>query len=325
METVKIKENVGAENNKKKPVPNKKRLNWKYVLPVWIIMLPGLVYLIINNIIPLYGITIAFRDLDISKGILQSPFCDPIFSNFKVLFESGLLWQLLKTTMSYNLVFIVLDIVIPVAVAILFNEIKNKMAKKTFQTLILFPNVISWVIISFIVFGFLSNENGLINNSILIPLKGESIDFYSEAKYWPFILTFVHLWKGIGFGMVVYLASIVGIDPGLYEAAKLDGANWWERTIHITLPCLKKMIITMFILNLSKIVVSDFGLFYQVTKNQGALYDTTLTLDVYVFNTINSDLTTSSAVSVFQACVGFVLVIIANVIVKKIDKESALF
>lgn len=317
-----------------KTVKKRKKINWKMVLPIYLIMLPGLVYLIINNILPMYGITIAFRKLDYSAGILNSPFYGfgeysdySFFNNFEVLFKSDLLGRLLKNTVSYNVIFIVIDIVFPVSVAILFNTIQSKLAKKTYQTLILFPNVISWVIVSFIVFGFLSMDTGFINNSILSPLGKDKINFYFEPKYWPFILTVVHCWKAVGFSMVVYLATILGIDPGLYEAAKLDGANWWQRTIKITLPCLKNIIITMFILSLSKIIVSDFGLFYQVTKNIGDLYPTTQTLDVYVYNTLmnSPNLSGASAVSVFQSIVGFILVLTGNAVVRKIDKDSALF
>lgn len=312
----------------------KRKRRWNRLIPIYLLMLPGLVYLFINNILPMYGITLAFRKLDYSGGLLNSPFYGfgeyadySFFHNFDIIFKSGILSRLLKTTILYNLVFIVLDIVLPVSFAILFNTLRNKMAKKTFQTLILFPNVISWVIISFIVFGFLSVGNGFVNINIVEPLFGKKIAFYQEPKYWPFILTFVHCWKVLGFSMVVYLASILGIDPGLYEAAKLDGAGWWKRTFHVTLPGLKTVIITLFILSLSKMMVSDFGLFYQTTKNIGDLYPTTQTLDVYVYNTLmnSPNISGASAVSVFQAVVGFVLVLVGNLVVKKIDKESALF
>ncbi len=327
-------ESKQAEEQKNKPKKKRKKIQWKRFIPLYLIMLPGFVYLFINNIMPMYGITIAFRKLDYTAGILNSPFYGfgeyadySFFHNFEVIFKSGILGRLLKTTILYNLVFIVLDIVVPVTVAILFNTLQNKMAKKTFQTLILFPNVISWVIISFIVFGLFSVENGFVNVNIIEPIVGHKISFYQEPKYWPFILTFVHLWKVIGFNLVVYLSSILGIDPGLYEAAKLDGANWWQRTIHITLPGLKNVMVTLFVLSLSKMMISDFGLFYQVTKNIGDLYPTTQTLDVYVYNTLmnSPNISGASAVSVFQSLVGFILVVAGNMVVRKIDKDSALF
>ncbi len=303
----------------------KKKLNWRRVLPIWLMMLPGVVYLVVNNILPMYGITIAFRKLDYSLGILNSPFNG--LENFEILFKNPSIWRLLRNTISYNLLFIVLDIVFPVTIAILFNTIRSKTAKKIYQTTILFPHVLSYVIISYIVYAFLSTETGFINKSILEPLFGTSVSFYTEPKYWPFILTFVHLWKGIGFGLVVYLSALSGIDPNLYEAAKLDGASWWQYTGSVTLPGMKTMIVTMFIMSLAGIVRSDFGLFYQVTKNIGDLYPTTQTLDVYVYNTLmNSvDITSSSAVSAFQSLVGFVLIVVANKVIKKIDPDRAMF
>ncbi len=303
----------------------KKKFNWKRVLPIWLMMLPGVAYLVVNNILPMYGITIAFRKLDYSLGILSSPFNG--LENFEILFKNPSIWRLLRNTISYNLVFIVLDILFPVTIAILFNTIRSKTAKKIYQTTILFPHVLSYVIISYIVYAFLSTETGFINKSILEPLFGTSVSFYTEPKYWPFILTFVHLWKGIGFGLVVYLSALSGIDQNLYEAARLDGASWWQYTRSVTLPGMKTMIITMFIMSLAGIVRSDFGLFYQVTKNIGDLYPTTQTLDVYVYNTLmNSvDITSSSAVSAFQSLVGFVLIVVANKVIKKIDPDRAMF
>lgn len=240
-------------------------------------MLPGVGYLVINNILPLYGLTIAFRQLDYSKGILNSPFNG--LENFAILFKNPSIWRLLRNTIGYNLLFIVLDIVFPVTIAILFNTMQSKTTKKIYQTTILFPHVLSYVIISYIVYAFLSTETGFVSKSILDPLFGTTVSFYTEPQYWPYILTFVHLWKGIGFGLVVYLSALSSIDNSLYEAARIDGATWWQCTKSITLPSMKTMIITMFILSLAGIVRSDFGLFYQVTKNIGDLYPTTQTLD----------------------------------------------
>lgn len=303
----------------------RKNTKWKRIIPIWLMMLPGVAYIIVNNLLPLYGVTIAFRKLDYSVGILNSPFNG--LENFEILFKNPSIWTLLRNTVAYNLLFIALDIIFPVTIAILFNTIRSKMAKRIFQTTVLFPHVLSYVIISYIVYAFLSTETGFINKSIMEPLFGTTINFYTEPKYWPFILTFVHLWKGIGFGLVVYLSALSGIDKNLYEAAKIDGATWWQYTKNITLPGMKTMIITMFIMSLAGIVRSDFGLFYQVTKNIGDLYPTTQTLDVYVYNTLmNSvDITSSSAVSVFQSIVGFILIVVANKVVKKVDPERAMF
>lgn len=197
-----------------------KHIRWGRVITAYIMLLPGLLYLLINNYLPMYGITIAFRQLDFKKGILKSPFCG--FKNFKFLFASGSLGPIMRNTILYNLAFMVLGTIFAIAVAILFNELQNKTAKKFYQTSILFPYLMSMVVVSSLVFNFLSADSGFINNSIIKPLTGNTISFYQEKKWWPFILTIVHLWKGIGFSMVLYLSTILGISKDYYEAARVD-------------------------------------------------------------------------------------------------------
>lgn len=302
-----------------------KHIRWGRVITAYIMLLPGLLYLLINNYLPMYGITIAFRQLDFKKGILKSPFCG--FKNFKFLFASGSLGPIMRNTILYNLVFMVLGTVFAIAVAILFNDLQNKAAKKFYQTSILFPYLMSMVVVSSLVFNFLSADSGFINKSIVEPLTGNTISFYQEKKWWPFILTTVHLWKGIGFSMVLYLSTILGISKDYYEAARVDGATKWQQITNITLPLLKPMVITMSILNLSKICNSDFGLFYQVPRNSGAIYSVTQTLDTYVYNALmnQNNISMSSAASVMQAFVGFVLVIGSNMIIRRISAEDAIF
>ena len=297
---------------------------WKRTAITYLMILPGLIYFIINNILPMYGITLAFRDVSYKLGPLNSPFypLEDLFINFEMIFKQDIIGILLRNTLMYNLVFIVLDIVVPVAVAILFNSIENATSKKIFQTAILLPNIISWVIVGYIGYAFLSEKSGVISHLLGVT------DFYHNPGYWPLILTVFHLWKCLGMGMVIYVSALVGIDTSMYEAAKLDGATWWQRTVHITLPHLKKMIITMFILSLAKIMTSDFGLFYQLPMNSSYLKDITQTLDVYVFNNLvgnDPNIGLNAAVSAFQSVVGFVLVILANFVIRKVDEESALF
>lgn len=303
----------------------KKKIRWRKAIPVYIMLLPALVYFLINNYLPMYGITIAFRKLDYAKGILRSPFNG--FDNFKFLFASGNLGPILRNTILYNLAFIVLGMVLPITVAILFNEIRNAMAKKVYQTIVLVPYLMSMVIVSYLVFAFLSADTGFINKSIIEPLTGNTISFYQEKIYWPFILTFVHLWKGIGFSMVLYLSTILGISMEYYEAARVDGATKWQQIRYVTLPFLKPMVITMTILSISKICMSDFGLFYQVPRNSGTLYSVTQTIDTYVYNALmnQNNIAMSSSASVLQAAVGFVLVLAGNAVIKKISKENAMF
>lgn len=303
----------------------KKKIRWKRYLPIYLIALPGLIYLFCNCYLPMFGIVIAFKKLNFAKGIFASEWAG--LSNFEFLFQSDTAWVIIRNTVLYNLAFIVIGTLCAVAFAIFLNEIRSKFASRTYQTLILLPYLIGWVIVSYLVFAFLSADTGLVNNSILKALGIEGINWYSDTKYWPFILVFVFLWKSTGYSMIIYFSSIVGISQDYYEAARIDGATKWQQIKRITLPLLKPTVITMFILSVGRIFSSDFGLFYQVPKNSGVLYSVTQTIDVYVYNALmqNSDYGMSSAASVFQSIVGFALVMIANTIIRKSNKESALF
>ena len=298
---------------------------WKRYLPFYLLALPGLIYLLCNNYLPMFGIVIAFKKLNFAKGIFASKWI--AFDNFKFLFRSSTAWIIIRNTVLYNVSFIILGTVFAVMAAILLNEIRSKYASRTYQTLILLPYLISWVIVSYLVSAFLSADTGLINNSILKPLGLASINWYSETKYWPFIIMFVYLWKATGYSMIIYYSSIVGISQDYYEAASIDGATKWQQIRTITLPLLKPTIITLFIMSVGHIFNSDFGLFYQVPRNSGVLYDVTQTIDVYVYNALmkNSDYGMSSAASVFQSVVGFILVVAANKVIRKSHPESALF
>lgn len=303
----------------------KKKKNWKRYLPIYGLALPGLIYLFCNNYLPMFGIVIAFKKLNFSKGIWASEWCG--LDNFKFLFQSSTAWTIIRNTILYNVGFIILGTISAVLFAIFLNEIRKKFASKTYQTLILLPYLISWVIVSYLVFAFLGADTGLINNSILKPLGLATINWYNETKYWPVIILFVYIWKSAGYSMIIYYSSIVGISQDYFEAARIDGATKWQQIKSITLPLLKPTVITMFILSVGRIFNSDFGLFYQVPKNSGVLYPVTQTIDVYVYNALmkNSDYGMSSAASVFQSVVGFALVLVANYIIRKSNKESALF
>ncbi|MGN1377313.1 MAG: ABC transporter permease [Dorea sp.] len=306
---------------KRKKNSNKLKKN----LPLYLMMLPGIVYLIINNYIPMSGIVLAFKKYNFRDGIYHSP--NVGFDNFKYLFQTKDAWTITRNTIGYNLVFIISGTIFAIVVAILLNEIRNERLKKLYQTTMLLPFLISMVIVSYIVYAFLSTENGFVNQSILELLKQEPVSWYTSAKYWPVILVIVYLWKSFGYNSVLYYSNLVGIDKGYYEAAAIDGASRWQQTIHITLPCLKPTIIILTLLNISKILYSDFGLFYQVPLNQGLLLDVTNTIDTYVYRGLmqNNNLGMTAAAGLYQSFVGFILVVAANVIVRKIDKDSALF
>ena len=301
----------------------KSKIRWTRFLPIYIMMLPGFIYLIINNYMPLYGMIIAFKDLDFRKGIFKSDWAG--FENFKYLFATKTAWQMTFNTLMYNIVFIILGIVVGVFLAIMLNEVTSKKALKAFQTSILIPFLLSYVIVNYLVYAYLAPDTGLVNNAILG--GSGAVSWYTEAKYWPFILTFVQIWKTAGYSTVLYYATLIGISTEYYEAAALDGATRWQQIRTITLPLLKPTIITLLILNLGHIFASDFGLFYQVTRNSGMLYSTTRTIDVYVYNALmnNNDYAMSSAASVYQSVVGCITLVIANAIIRKIQPESAMF
>ena len=303
----------------------KRKIRWKNYIPFYVMALPGIIYMICNNYMPMFGIVLAFKKLDVTKGILGSPWAG--FKNFEFLFKTKATIGIIRNTVLYNLLFLFLGTAIAVALAILLNEVKSKNMGKLYQSLILIPYLMSWVIASYLVYAFLAQDIGIVNNSLLKPLGKEAINWYSEKKYWPYILTFAYMWKNMGYMMIIYYSSIVGLSADYFEAASLDGATKWQQIRLITLPLIKGTIITMVILNLGRIVTSDFSLFYQIPKNNGALYSVTQTLDVYVYNALmkNSDFAMSSAASVFQSIVGFIFVLITNAIVRKYNEESALF
>ncbi len=301
---------------------------WKKFKPYWpifLMMVPGLIYLLINNYLPMFGLIIAFKKIDYARGILSSPWSG--LENFKFLFRTSDAFIITRNTLLYNGVFILLTLVFSVTVAIMLNEIRNKFLARLYQSIILLPFLISMVIVGYLVFAFLGTEQGYVNNAVLPALSIEPISWYMEPKHWPYILTFAHLWKTIGFTCIIYLASIISIDPEYYEAATLDGANKWQQIWAITIPLIMPVIIILTLLAIGRIFYSDFGLFYQVPMNSGMLYDTTNVIDTYVFRGLlqYGDIGMSSAAGFYQSIVGFVLVILANWSVKKLSKDNALF
>lgn len=292
--------------------------------------LPAVIWYALFCYLPMFGLIIAFKNFKLTPGknFLYSLFHSEWagFDNFKFFLTSNTFTMLLRNTLLYNLLFIVLNIVIPVTLAVLINQLYNKFASKAYQTLMFFPYFMSWVVISYFVYAFLNPDKGLANN-LIMALGGSKVMWYSQPKYWPFILTFMQVWKSMGYNMVVYLASITGIDGTLYEAAMLDGATKWQQTRHITLPSLKPIIVMMFILNVGHIFYSDFGLFFQVTQGiPNSLYNAASTFDTYVFQALQSNvgIGKTAAAGMFQAVCCCVTVLIANFIVSKIDEESAI-
>lgn len=313
-----------AQASAKTLAGKKTKHNWKRWLPVYIMALPGVIYLFINNYMPLPGLVLAFKNYNARKGIFGSDWAG--FSNFKYLFATPDAFVITRNTILYNVVFIIVNTILSIAVAIILSELTSK-AKKFYQSAILLPYLISAVIVSYLVFGFLSPENGFVNNTILGAFGKEGISWYTEKQYWPFILVFVNSWKGIGYSCIIYLATILGFDRAYYEAAAIDGATKWQQITKITLPMLKPTIIMLTLMSIGRIFYSDFGLFYQVPQNSGALLSVTNTIDTYVYRGLLElgDVTMSAAAGLYQSIVGFILVLGANLVVRKIDADSALF
>ncbi|WP_455436138.1 ABC transporter permease [Hungatella hathewayi] len=303
---------------------NKKGKTIKKCIPIYMMLLPGFLYLLVNNYIPMTGMVIAFKNVDFAKGILKSDWVG--FDNFQYLFKTPDAWRITRNTLCYNLAFIAANLVLGVLFAILLSEIRSKLSVKVYQTVILLPYMISMVIVSYLSYAFLASDTGLING-VLKALGLKSISWYTQSKYWPVILLVINCWKNVGYGMIVYLASVLGVDRSLYEAASVDGITKLQEIRYITLPMIKPAVITMVLLNVGRIFYSDFGLFYQVPMNSGALLNATNTIDTYVYRGLITlgDVGMSSAAGVYQSIVGFTVIMLANWMTRKLSRENALF
>ena len=276
----------------------------------------------------MFGVIVAFKRWRIHGGFFESLMNSKWvgFDNFKFLFQSSDAWLITKNTVLYNIVFIILGIVLPVTLAILLNELLNKKLAKFYQSSMFLPYFLSWVVVSYCLYAFLSPEKGYVNG-ILQSMGGKGISWYTEPKYWPFIIIFMSQWKAVGYGTVVYLASICGIDKSYYEAAMIDGASKFQQIKYITVPLLKPVMIIMFITSIGGMFRGDLGLFYQLPKDSGALYPVTNVIDTYVYRGLMNlgDIGMSSAASLYQSFVGLILIVTSNSIVRKVDEENAFF
>lgn len=299
-------------------------------LELTLLALPTLIWYVIFSFLPMVGILIAFKDFRIrpGKGFIQSLISSEWvgLTNFEFLFKTPDAVIILRNTILYNIVFIILGVVIPVTLAILINQLYNRKLAKICQTAMFLPHFLSWVVVSYFVFSFLSYDKGILNQ-LITNLGKTPIQWYMKEEYWPFIIVFMNSWKGMGYGMVVYLAAITGIDQTYYEAALIDGATKMQQIKYITIPLIKPIIIIMFIMAVGGIFKSDFGLFYQVPRNSGMIFNTTATIDTYIYKAIEGtgSMAMSSAAAFLQSVIGCITIILANTIVKKIDGENGLF
>lgn len=289
-----------------------------------ILALPTTIWYILFSFLPMVGIIIAFKDFKVQgsfiESMIHSEWC--AFENFEFLFRTNDIWIILRNTLGYNLLFIVLGIVLPVAATLMITMLHGKRLAKAYQTAMFMPYFLSWVVAAALVWAFLSYDKGLINTVFFADSKQ---NWYMKPEIWPYLLTFLNVWKGLGYGMVVYLATVTGIDRSLYEAAVIDGASIWQQVKSITLPLMKSVIIMMFIMAVGRIFYSDFGLFYQVPRQSATLNPVVQTLDVYVYNMLKLGTTSMASAAAFvQSVAGCITILAANALVRKIDPDSAM-
>lgn len=310
-----------------KPGGKRFRLSWrKQDTELTLLALPTTVWYVLFCFLPMFGIIIAFKDFKISGGFLSNVINSEWagFKNFEFLFKSNDAWIIIRNTLGYNLIFIILGIVIPVVLALMVGQLHNRRAGKVYQTMMFLPYFLSWVVVSAVAWAFLSYDKGIVNQ-MLVGMGNDPVNWYMESKYWPYLLIFMNLWKSLGYGMVVYLATITGIDNTYYEAAVIDGASIWQQTKYITLPMMKLVIVMMFILAVGRIFYTDFGLFFQVPRDSNSLFNVTTTIDVLVYKQLKTaTVGMASAAAFVQSVLGCITILIANWIVRRIDPDSAM-
>lgn len=289
-----------------------------------IMMLPLVIVQILNGYLPLFGLTIAFKNIDYSKGLFMSDWVG--FKNFKFLFASNDIWHILGNTIAYNLIFIFLGMAMAVALSILLNEIRSRLMAKLYQTCLILPYFLSMVVVSYIVYAFLSPQHGFVTK-LMEAMGLQAKDWYSDAGAWRPLLVMIKMWSSVGYNSIIYLATLAGMDTTVFEAGMMDGATKWQQIKYITLPMMRSVIIITLILSLGNIIKGDFGLFYQVPMNSPQLYEATDVIDTYVYRSLTQlgDIGMSSAVGFLQSVVGCLLVVLSNWVVKMIDSEQAIF
>lgn len=291
---------------------------------MFLMIAPTLLFFFINSYIPMVGVYYAFTSYDFAGGLFGSPFVG--VDNFKFLTQSGILWRLTLNTVGYNLVFIILGNVMSIVAAILLSEVRGKLFKKMTQSIMFLPYFVSFVLVSVLAYNMFNFEAGFVNQ-ILKSFGFNPIDIYNTPWLWPILITIFYIWKNIGYGMVIYLATIMGISDDYYEAAKIDGANIFQRIWYITVPMLKPTFMILFLFALGSIMKGQFDLFYQLVGNNGTLFNVTDIIDTYVYRSlkINFDIGMATAAGLYQSLFGFILIMTVNYIIRKRNEDHALF
>jgi len=293
-----------------------------------LLAIPTAIWFFLFSYLPMFGVIIAFKKYHINGDFLHSLITSKWVGlhYFKLLLNNDDVWIALRNTLAYNITMMVVGTTLTIGLALLVSELYNKTMAKVYQTLMFFPYFLSWVVVTALVWGFLSQDMGIVNDFI-VKMGGERHKFYMETKFWPPFLVFMSQWKGIGYGMIVYLATITALDKEVYEAALLDGATKWQQITRITIPMMKTVIVLMFIMNAGHIFYSDFGLFYQVPRDSNTLANTVTTLDVFVYKQLLSPSTPigmTAAAALFQSVTAFILTLVVNKVVSKVDPDSAM-
>lgn len=293
--------------------------------------IPGFIWMMVFSYLPMFGLLIAFKDFKNTTGdFISSLFASEwTLKNFRIFFTSKDAGLILRNTIFYNLAFMILNIVVPLLIAIMLHELLQKRMAKVYQTASFLPYFLSWIVISYSIYALLSPQTGLVNKIITF-FGGKGVDWYRTPKYWPFIFTFLSVWKNLGYNTIIYLAALTGIDKSLYEAAAIDGASKAQQARYITVPLLTPVIIIIFILGLGSIFRSDFGLFYHIPITGGgtaALRNVSEVIDTYIYKLLiqSQNISQSAAISFVQSVIGFVLIFFANKIVKRYDPDRAIY
>ena len=289
-----------------------------------VMLLPAVAYVLLFSYVPMGGVIMAFKKYNFSKGLFASPWVG--MSNFRFLVVSNRLWPLTRNTLLYNLAFIVVGMVMEVGFAIIINEMRCRWFKKLFQSFIFLPYFISWVIASAVIQTLLDYDSGMISRLVKW-MGGDMVNVYTNAAPWPYLLVFFRMWKTVGYGSIIYLSAITSIGTEMYEAAEIDGANSWQKVFRITIPNLVPTMVIMFLLACGQIFRGDFGMFYQLIGNNGALLEVGDILDLYVYRAMagNANLGYGAAAGVYQSVLCFATIMLANFIVKKVQPDYTLF
>lgn len=301
---------------------------WRYKALI-LMALPGFIWFIFFFYIPVFANVVAFKDFRISpNGFIDSLLTSEWvgFDNFKFLFASNDAWLITRNTLVYNIVFLAFNLFFAISFAIVMSELRNKKMVKVYHTMSLLPYFLSWVVISYFVYAFLSPDKGIFNQWLTSSGK-TPINWYSDPTWWPLIFVVMNVWKSLGYNSIIYYASVMGIDPTYYEAAMVDGASKWQQIKNVTIPQIMPMMLVLLIMNIGGIFRADFGMFFNVPRNSGALYQVTAVLDTYIYNglTATGDIGMTAAASLYQSVVGAALLLIANFVVRRIEPDSALF